>query len=85
MTVGTDNKALVNDDPAPKFGVLLKVDAAKGLFSGTFIDPKFTAKKTVLKFGGVILQNVSTGFGSFSGSTPNNTGLQTGSVTADLR
>ncbi len=84
VTVGADNKAAVDDGSVPRLTVLLKIDAAKGLFSGSFVDPKFTTKKTLIKFDGVIVQDVAGGFGCFRGATFNGAGLQTGSVKIDL-
>jgi subtilisin family serine protease len=84
ITVGPDNKPAVANSVTPLISPVVKINAAKGTFSGSFVDPKFVVKATRLKFEGVIRQDTATGVGDFIGATSNGLGAQTGTVKIDL-
>lgn len=73
----------VNNAGNPQLDLKVKVDAAKGLFSGSFLDPNFIQTKVTRKFAGVFLQNIQEAHGGFVGATANGTNVQTGTVILD--
>jgi hypothetical protein len=73
ISISEQNKVIVSNSGVDQLS--LKITPTTGALSGAFIHP-VTGKKT--KIVGVVLQKTQRGAGSFIGSTPSSTALQTG-------